>query len=75
MKRQFRVIDINNIKPEDYSSFGLALMTLRLHDWKCSSIIDGRFNMTRLVEEEDNFDSDADELFEEGPVNTYNNIH
>ena len=73
MKRQFRVIDINNIKPEDYSSFGLALMTLRLHDWKCSSIIDGRFNMTRLVEE-DNFDSEADELFEEGSVNTFNNI-
>jgi hypothetical protein len=73
MKRQFRVIDINNIKPEDYSSFGLALMTLRLHDWKCSSIIDGRFNMTRLVEE-DNFDSEADELFEDGSVNTYKKI-
>ena len=73
MKRQFRVIDIKNIKPEDYSSFGLALMTLRLHDWKCSSIINGKFNMTRLVEE-DNFDSEADELFEEGSVNTFNNI-
>ena len=45
--RQYRVIDINGIKPEEYASFGIALMVMRMHNWECRSIIDGKLRMMK----------------------------
>ena len=65
--RQYKVIDINDIKPEKYASFGIALMVMRMHSWECRSIIDGKLKMTRLTEDEtdDSFKNDN---------NTFNNL-
>jgi len=51
--RQYRVIDINDIKTEEYASFGIALMVMRMHNWECRSIIDRKLKMTRLVDDKD----------------------
>ena len=72
--RQHRVININNIKPEDYASFGIALMVLRMHNWECRSIINGKLRMTRLIEE-DNLAAEPDDAFFEGIDNTFNNLN
>tara|TARA_B100000965_G_C19566996_1_gene747285 strand:+ start:231 stop:485 length:255 start_codon:yes stop_codon:yes gene_type:complete len=53
--RQYRVININEIKPEDYASFGIALMVMKMHNWECRSIIDGKLRLTRFVEGSDDF--------------------
>jgi hypothetical protein len=72
--RQHRVININNIKPEDYASFGIALMVLRMHNWECRSIINGKLRMTRLIEEDD-LAAEPDDAFFEGIDNTFNNLN
>ena len=72
--RQYRVININNVKPEDYASFGIALMVLRMHNWVCISIIDGKLRMTRLIEEDD-LATEPDDGFFEGIDNTFNNLN
>ena len=61
--RQYRIEDINNIKPEEYASFGIALMILQIHNWECRSIINGKLKFTRKVE---------DEIAENLPDNYYN---
>ena len=61
--RQYRVIDINDIKAEEYASFGIALIVMLMHNWECRSIIDGKLKMTRLVDDKDK---------ENGPDDYYN---
>ena len=71
--RQYRVIDINGIKPEEYASFGIALMVMRMHNWECRSIIDGKLRMTRLIEGDD-LAIDDEEVFE-GINHTFSNLN
>ena len=72
--RQHRVININNIKPEDYASFGIALMVMRMHNWECRNITNGKLKMTRLIVEND-LVAEPDDTFFEGIDNTFNNIN
>ena len=72
--RQYRTININNIKPEEYASFGIALMVLRMHNWECRSIINGQLKMTRSIEDDD-LAAEPDDAFFEGIDNTFNNLH
>ena len=72
--KQIRVININNIKPEDYASFGIALMVLRMHNWECKSIISGKLRMTRSIEEDD-LAAEPDDAFFDGIDNTFNNLN
>ena len=72
--RQHRVININNIKPEDYASFGIALMVMQMHNWECRNITNGKLKMTRLIVEND-LVAEPDDTFFEGIDNTFNNIN
>ena len=49
--RQFRTININETDPKNYASFGIALMVMRMHNWECTSIINGKLKFTRLASE------------------------
>tara|TARA_A100001015_G_scaffold309409_1_gene408826 strand:+ start:889 stop:1128 length:240 start_codon:yes stop_codon:yes gene_type:complete len=60
---QNKIIDINDIKPEQYASFGIALMVMRMHGWMCESINNGKLEMSRSVADE--FAADYDDNFEE----------
>ena len=71
---QHRSININNIKPENYASFGIALMVLRMHNWECKSIISGKLRMTRSIEKDDLAD-EPDDAFFDGIDNTFNNLN
>ena len=73
MKR-LRSININNIKPENYASFGIALMVLRMHNWECKSIINGQLRMTRSIEDDD-LAAEPDDAFYDGIDNTFNNLN
>lgn len=72
--RQYRSININNIKPEEYASFGIALMVLRMHNWECRSIINGQLKMTRSIEDDD-LAAEPDDAFYDGIDNTFNNLN
>ena len=72
--RQYRTININNIKPEDYASFGIALMVLRMHNWECKSIINGQLRMTRSIEDDD-LAAEPDDAFYDGIDNTFNDLN
>tara|TARA_B100000989_G_C19157790_1_gene310176 strand:+ start:214 stop:459 length:246 start_codon:yes stop_codon:yes gene_type:complete len=62
--RQYTVININEIKPKDYPSLGIALMVMKNHNWECRSIIDGKLHMTRFIEEGTAVtDGTAEEIF------------
>lgn len=72
--KQLRSININNIKPENYASFGIALMVLRMHNWECKSIINGQLRMTRSIEDDD-LAAEPDDAFYDGIDNTFNDLN
>jgi|TARA_Y100000389_G_scaffold157404_1_gene158514 hypothetical protein len=72
--KQIRSININNIKPENYASFGIALMVLRMHNWECKSIINGQLRMTRSIENDD-LAAEPDDAFYDGIDNTFNDLN
>ena len=49
-------------------------MVLRMHNWECRSIINGKLRMTRLIEE-DNLAAEPFNEFFEGIDNTFNNLN
>ena len=53
--REYKKISINDINPKDYVYFAIALMTLRIHNWECSSITNGELKVSRFVEGSDDF--------------------
>ncbi len=62
--REYRILNINDFKPEEYAAFGIALLIMRNHNWECRSIINGKLHLTRTVED-DYFPIDYKRNFEE----------
>ena len=53
--REYRILNINDFKPEEYAAFGIALLIMRNHNWECRSIINGKLHLTRFVKQSDDY--------------------